>query len=457
MASAALLFSGYFKALAMPNDFMPVVRKPLAERKFNSKAIEDLIIEIRNIIVPELSWLFENCFALATDVCTYYEVIDGQPDTFVKSIENDGMFLNNSTLQVWPYLTLCATDKDLQLMIKGVINRQVKCLLIDPYANAFHQDKNKKNERVKHKPTLAPGIYERQWDITSACLPMKLAYGYWKVTGDTSHMDEQWAEAMQKVVDTLREQQFLPDATPEAGKKKNKKEKKDRPAIPANGMIFSNRTDKEGTLSYYYDIPANFIAYACLGHLKELIIASKQKIDLKPIEDLKEQIHNSLVKNARTNKMIFGGIYAREIGNKGEIILSDSGYLPSLLCLGHLVPDIMNDEYYVNTKKFIHTTSNPFYFKGANGDGTGVHYYNTDYLIPASISLRGLTSTDDNEIRHCVKILLAGHSGIGFMQHGFGVNELNRVFGPTSGVGCALFSELIMKVYFEKKAILNGF
>ncbi len=457
MATAALLLSGYFKALAMPGFELPVVRTPLSNRKFHSKAIEALITEIHKLDIKELTWLFENCFALAADVCTYYQVIDGQPDTFVKSFENDGMFLNNSTLQVWPYLALCPNDKDLQQMIKGVINRQVKCLLIDPYANAFHKDENKQNEKVKHNPTLAPGIYQRQWDITCACLPMKLAYGYWKVTGDTSHLDEKWAEAMLKVVATLKEQQFLPDASPEAGKKKHKNGKNDHPAIPANGMIFSNRTDKDGTVSYYYDIPANFIAIACLGHLQEMLIASKQKVNIIPIGDLKEQVQSSLMKYARTDKLIFGGIYAREIGSKGEIILGDNGSLPSLLSLEHLVNGITKDEYYINTKKFIHTPSNPYYFKGENGDGTGVNYYNTDYLIPASIALRGLASKDDNEIRYCIKILQACHSGTGFMQHGFGINDLHRVYGPASGVGCALFSELIMKVYFEKKAILIGF
>jgi meiotically up-regulated gene 157 (Mug157) protein len=113
------------------------------------------------------------------------------------------------------------------------------------------------------------------------------------------------------------------------------------------------------------------------------------------------------------------------------MVLSDSGYLPSLLSLGHLVPNILTDEYYVNTRKFILSNSNPFYFKGNNGEGTGITFNTNDYISPAGIALRGLTSKNTDEVRYCVKVLQAGHSGSGLMQIGFGVDELRKVLGPT--------------------------
>ena len=62
----------------------------------------------------------------------------------------------------------------------------MKCILKDPYANAFYKDETKISEWKDDKTEMKPGIHERKWEIDSLCYPIRLAYGYWKETGDIS-------------------------------------------------------------------------------------------------------------------------------------------------------------------------------------------------------------------------------------------------------------------------------
>jgi meiotically up-regulated gene 157 (Mug157) protein len=187
----------------------PVVRIPDAQRKFRSIAVEKTIANVqRDIGNREIAWLFGNCFPNTLDTTVDFEMEGGEPDTYVITGDIDAMWLRDSSAQVWPYLPLCKEDKKLQQLIKGVIHRQVKCILRDPYANAFYKDENKISEWKRTDVTdMKSGIHERKWEVDGLCYPIRLSHGYWKQTGDVSAFDAQWQEAMRLIVKTFREQQ----------------------------------------------------------------------------------------------------------------------------------------------------------------------------------------------------------------------------------------------------------
>ncbi len=151
----------------------------------------------------ELASLFENCFPNTLDTTVRFQMLNGKPDTFVITGDINAMWLRDSSAQVWPYLALVNEDKNLKQLIAGVINRQTKCILIDPYANAFNYGPTG-SEWDKDLTDMKPELHERKWEVDSLCYPIRLAHGYWKITGDTSCFESDWVKAMKLIVKTFK-------------------------------------------------------------------------------------------------------------------------------------------------------------------------------------------------------------------------------------------------------------
>ena len=50
-------------------------------------------------------------------------------------------------------------------------------------------------------------MFERKYEIDSFCYPIRLAYEYWKVTGDDSVFGDEWMMAIENILKTFHEQQ----------------------------------------------------------------------------------------------------------------------------------------------------------------------------------------------------------------------------------------------------------
>jgi meiotically up-regulated gene 157 (Mug157) protein len=182
-------------------------RPALADRRFTSDAVEATIQAAKpQIADAEVAWMFENCFPNTLDTTVQYREVGGKPDTFVITGDIDAMWLRDSSAQVWPYLPLASKDEKLRRLLEGVIRRQAQCILIDPYANSFLPDPTQ-SRRTGDRTDMKPGVFERKWEVDSLCYPIRLAHGYWKQTGDTRPFDADWEAAMDRVLQTFREQQ----------------------------------------------------------------------------------------------------------------------------------------------------------------------------------------------------------------------------------------------------------
>jgi len=440
-------------------------RPPLADRKFTSEAVEAMIKKIKaGLPNKELGWLFENCFPNTLDTTVDYEEINGKPDTYIITGDIDAMWLRDSSAQVWPYLPLMKEDKKLQQLIAGVINRQATCIHTDRYANAFYKDLNKVSE-WKHTDItdMKPGIHERKWEIDSLCYPIRLAYKYWKTTGDTTPFDNRWKEAIQLTVKTFKEQQrksgdgpynfqrntsWATDGVPLAGY--------GYPVKPV-GLICSIFRPSDDATIFPFLIPANFFAVVSMKQASEMVHKINGDEALaKECLQLANEVSAALKQYAVTTHPAFGKVYAYEVNGFGSYNLMDDANVPSLLSLPYLDAVSTSDSIYQNTRKLVQSSYNPFFFKGKAAEGIGGPHAGMFMIWPLSITMRALTSTNDAEIKKCLQMLISNHGNTGFMHESFHKDDATKFTRKWFAWANTLFGELVMELYEGKNSLLKS-
>jgi meiotically up-regulated gene 157 (Mug157) protein len=70
--------------------------------------------------------------------------------------------------------------------------------------------------------------------------------------------------------------------------------------------------------------------------------------------------------------------------------------------------------------------------------------------------MRALTSDNDKEIASCIKTLIATHAGTGFMHESFHKDDPAKFSRSWFAWANTLFGELILKLYNEKRQLLNS-
>lgn len=463
LAGAGLLLGNKygFAGTNEPLQF-PVVRTPADKRNFTSEAVEKAIKEFQaNVKQPELAWLFENCFPNTLDTTVHHTKVNGRPDTYVITGDIDAMWLRDSSAQVWPYLAFMGQDKPLQQLIAGVINKQTACVLKDPYANAFYNDPEKKSEWEKDHTDMKPGVHERKWEIDSLCYPIRLAYHYWKQTGDKSPFDAQWQQAIKTTYTVFRDQQrknghgpykfqrttpFATDTLPMNGY--------GYPVKPV-GLICSAFRPSDDATVYSFLVPSNFFAVVSLRQAAEMLTAiAKDTTTAAQLTALANEVEKALLQYAIVEHKTFGKVYAYEVNGFGSYNLMDDANVPSLLAMPYLGSVKATDPIYRNTRKLVLSSENPFFFKGTAGEGIGGPHVGYDMIWPMAITMRGLTSTSDEEIKSCIQLLQKTHAGTGFMHESFHKDDATKFSRKWFAWANTLFGEFLWKTYKEKKMLL---
>ena len=455
-----------FEAVIANNRFnknFPVVRIPEKERNFQSKFIENAIKEFqKNVKDEELSWLFNNCFPNTLDTTVQFSEHNGKPDTYVITGDIDAMWLRDSSAQVWPYMQFTDKDERLKKLIAGVINRQMRYILKDPYANAFYNDPDKKGEWASDLTDMQPGVHERKYEIDSLCYPIRLSYNYWKTTGDSTPFDTDWQNAIKLILKTFKDQQQKDGTNPYSFMRTTPFATDTRPlkgkGYPVNpvGLICSAFRPSDDATVFSFLIPSNFFAVVSLNQAAEMMeTIFDDNETAKSLKDLSEEVKDALEKHAVVEHDTYGKIYAFEIDGFGNQLLMDDANVPSLLSLPYLDAVDVNDPIYQNTRKFVWSLDNPFFFKGKAAEGIGGPHVGMDMIWPMAITMRGLTSTDDDEIRECIKVLKQTHGDTGFMHESFHKDDPKNFSRSWFAWANTLFGEFLWKTYQNNPQLLT--
>ena len=443
-----------------------VSQRPAEEdRLFRSEAVEDKIIEVQGLLTnPRLAWMFSNCFPNTLDTTVHFrENEDGSPDTFVYTGDIHAMWLRDSGAQVWPYVQLANEDEHLREMIAGVITRQFKLINIDPYANAFN-DGPTGGEWMSDITKMDPNVHERKWEIDSHCYPIRLAYGYWKETGDTSVFGEVWTDAIRNILKTLKEQQRKDGVGPYSFMRRTERQLDTKccsgygnPVNPV-GLIVSSFRPSDDATTFDFLVPSNFFAVTSLRKAAEILTkVNKDKALAKECRDLADEVESALKEYAVVEHPKYGKIYAFEVDGFGNAYLMDDSNAPSLLSMAYLGDVDVNDPIYKNTRRFVWSEDNPYFFKGTAGEGIGGPHVGYDMIWPMSIMMKAFTSQDDAEIKWCIETLMTTDAGTGFMHESFHKDNPEKFTRAWFAWQNTLFGELILHLIDSGKLdLLNS-
>ncbi len=443
-----------------------VSRRPApADRRFVSPAVEAEIARVvAQIADPELAWLFANCYPNTLDTTVEVGAIGGRPDTFILTGDIPAMWLRDSSAQVWGYLHLARSDPALQRLYRGLIGRHARSILIDPYANAFARDPAAAKSPLwwvsSDVTAMRPGVAERKWEIDSLCHPLRLAWGYWRATGDTLPFDSEWHRAAQVIVATLRTEQRMAGTSPYRFQR-NTTNPFD--TVELNGMgaptrkiglIHSMFRPSDDACIYPFLIPANLFAVQALRWLADL--AGSVLHDATLAHDattLADDVASALAHYGRIGDGA-NTVWAYEVDGFGNTLFMDDANVPSLSSLAYLGCVPRDDALFRRTEARCWSTANPYFFAQGGHTGIGGPHAGMGMIWPMSLMIRAMSSDDPRVVAGCLAQLKTSDAGTGYMHEAFEAGNPTHYTRPWFAWANGLFGEMVIDLAARMPRVL---
>ena len=397
--------------------------------------------------IPELMDVFVNCYTNTLN-------------TTVKRMENNmthvitgdipAMWLRDSAAQLRPYIFLAKENEEIRELIAGLVRRQFMCITIDEYANAFNEAPNGACWE-KDDPDQNPWVWERKFEVDSLCYPLQLAYLLWKNTGCTTQFEGDFQAGVEKILEVFTTEQYHEEKSHYRFNRNNgyyrdtlSRDGKGALVKSGTGLIWSGFRPSDDACTYGYLIPSNMFAVVALGYLEEMEREIFHNEELaERAKALKEEVQEAIETIGKTFTEEFGMVYAYETDGYGMYNLMDDANVPSLLAMSYLgyegEPEVSS-----NTRRFLLSEANPFYFKGDKAAGIGSPHTPSNYIWHIAMAIQGLTSETREEKLEILKNMAATTGGKGVMHEGFCCEDDSKFTRAWFSWANAMYAELFL-------------
>src|SRR5699024_210654 len=215
--------------------------------------------------------------------------------------------------------------------------------------------------------------------------------------------------------------------------------------VTYTGMTWSGFRPSDDACKYGYLIPANMFAAVVLKQLQEIATEIFNDSELaKQASDLAAEIDQGIQKYGKVEHPEYGTIYAYETDGLGNYNLMDDANVPSLLSMPYLGYCDIHDEIYQNTRKFLLSTSNPYYYEGKAAKGIGSPHTPEHYIWHIALAIQGMTAQTAEEKNEILALFKTTDAGENLMHEGFHVDDPKQYTRPWFSWANSMFSEFIL-------------
>jgi meiotically up-regulated gene 157 (Mug157) protein len=349
--------------------------------------------------------------------------------TYVSTGDIEAEWLRDASAVMEPYISQASSDERVAEALRGVVAREGRYILLDPYANAFSSDYK---------------VVERKFEVDSLLYPIWLADKYWRATGDRSIFTPQLNQAFDRVLSTLRTEQHHdqrshyrhPDLA-NGGKGS---------WVHYTGMIWTGFRPSDDPARYQYNIPDNMFAAVVLRHLCDIerdVYRDRKKA--MNAWGLAVQVQDGIQRYALVDDGSNGKIYAYEVDGYGHTNLMDDANIPSLLSIPYFQYLPVDDAIYQNTRRFVLSDRDPYYYQGKYASGVGSPHTPHGYIWPLSLIVEALTSRDPVEIARVMSYIGASDIGDHRLHESFNADWPEAFTRDDFAWPNALYGELVIR------------